>query len=294
MEGSCLLFPKIVFSRPRKNPRRLEATRKEGAAARLRAAALRVFKVLVVIALAIGGVFAAIGGQSWLRKTEHFAITRITVTGNDRASKAALLERARLAPGQNLFAIDLERARLSIAAHPWVASAELKRRLPNALDLSIVERHPAAILALGELYLVDADGEPFKRLQAEDGVDLPIITGVDREEFEGKNARGNERVKLGLLALEAWGRSAGGKPEALSEARLGAEGVTLVTASGLEVRIGDEDFDSRLSRLARVRAELQQRSLIAQVVRLDNRARPGWVAVQLSGAGFERGKPPKK
>jgi cell division protein FtsQ len=283
-----------LFSRPRKNPRRLEATRKEGAAARFRAAALRIVKVLFVIALAVGGAFAALGGQAWLRKTDHFAVARITVRGADRATKAALLERARLAVGQNLFAIDLERARLSIAAHPWVASAEVKRRLPDALEITIVERSPAAVLALGELYLIDSEGEPFKRLQAEDGVDLPIITGLDREEFDGKNARGKERAQLALLALDAWHRSANGKPEALSEARLSAEGVTLVTASGLEVRVGDEEFDSRLSRLARVRAELQTRSLTAQVVRLDNRARPGWVAVQLSGAGFERGRPPKK
>jgi cell division protein FtsQ len=294
LEGSSLLFLKTVFSRPRKNPRRLEATRKEGAAARLRAAALRVLKVLFVVALAVGGAFAAVGGQSWLRKTEHFAISRITVTGNARATRAALLERARLSVGQNLFAIDLERARQSLAAHPWVASAEVCRRLPNALEITVVERQSAAVLALGELYLVDSEGEPFKRLQAEDGVDLPLVTGLDREAFEGKNARGKERVQLALLAIAAWQRSAGGKPEALSEARLGAEGVTLVAASGLEVRVGDEDFDSRLSRLARVRAELQQRSLTAQVVRLDNRARPGWVAVQLSGAGLERGRPPKK
>jgi cell division protein FtsQ len=80
----------------------------------------------------------------------------------------------------------------------------------------------------------------------------------------------------------------------LSEARVNAEGVTLVTSGGLEVRVGDEDFDSRLSRLSRVRAELAQRSLTAQVVRLDNRARPGWVTVQLSGAGSERSRPPKK
>jgi cell division protein FtsQ len=283
-----------VFNRPKKNPRRLEATRAEGAAARLRGLLMRVFKVLFVVALTVAGAFAAVGGQAWLRQTPHFAVARITVNGNHRASKAALLERARLVPGQNLFALDLERARLAVAAHPWVESAELRRRLPDTLELSVVERVPAAALALGEVYLVDAEGEPFKRLQAEDGVDLPIISGLEREAFDGRNARGSERVQLALLAIAAWGKSAAGTTDPLSEARLSPEGVTLVTAGGLEVRVGDEDFDARLSRLSRVRAELSQRSLTAQVVRLDNRARPGWVTVQLSGAGLERGKPPKK
>lgn len=291
-----------MLSRQRKNPRRLEATRAEGTAARIKRLALALLKVLVVVALAVGGAFAAVGGQAWLKRSPHFAVARITVTGNHKASRAELLERGRLALGHNLFALDLERARTAIAAHPWIDSAELRRRLPDGLELKVVERQPAAVLALGELYLVDREGEPFKRLQAEDGVDLPLVTGLEREEFErtagpakeARPGRGRERVQLALSAIAAWNKSATGKSEALSEARVAPDGITLVTQGGLEVRVGDEDFDSRLSRLSRVRAELAQRSLTAQVVRLDNRARPGWVAVQLSGAGSERSRPPKK
>lgn len=283
-----------MFTRPRKNPRRLEATRALGAAARARAFALRVLRVFFVLALTAAGAFAAVEGQSWLRRTPLFAVRTIQVRGNHRATDAALLERARIAKGQNLFALDLERARTAMAAHPWVKSAQVTRRLPGGLEIAIAERVPAALLALGELYLVDLDGEPFKRVQAEDQVDLPIVTGLEREEFDARAGRGRERVQLALAAVRAWDQSAAAKDEALSEARLTADGVVLVTAGGLEVRLGDEDFDARLARLTRVRAELASRSLTAAAVRLDNRARPGWVTVQLSGAGLERGRPPKK
>jgi len=39
---------------------------------------------------------------------------------------------------------------------------------------------------------------------------------------------------------------------------------------------------AKLARLARVRKELHARSLVAEVIRLDNRARPSWVAVQIA------------
>ena len=35
-----------------------------------------------------------------------------------------------------------------------------------------------ALVSLGDLYVVDAEGAPFKRCSREDAVDLPLVTGV--------------------------------------------------------------------------------------------------------------------
>jgi cell division protein FtsQ len=67
------------------------------------------------------------------------------------------------------------------------------------------------------------------------------------------------------------------------------EALTLVSSTGQEVQLGTgEGLEQKLQRLARVRGELAERGLSAEVIHLDNRARPGWVAVKLSGAGSER------
>ncbi|HYO69285.1 MAG TPA: cell division protein FtsQ, partial [Archangium sp.] len=41
-------------------------------------------------------------------------------------------------------------------------------------------------------------------------------------------------------------------------------------------------------RLSRVREELRARGLSAEVIHLENRARPGWVAVKISSPVSER------
>ena len=67
----------------------------------------------------------------------------------------------------------------------------------------------------------------------------------------------------------------------LSEVQLGEAGFELVTADGVRVVLGRDDLDGQLRRLRRVRDELQQRGLLAAAIHLENRVRPGWVAVQV-------------
>jgi cell division protein FtsQ len=57
--------------------------------------------------------------------------------------------------------------------------------------------------------------------------------------------------------------------------------VSVITSAGQQIEFGEGDWAAKLSRLARVQKELRARSMVAEVIRLDNRARPSWVAVQV-------------
>ncbi|HEX4622053.1 MAG TPA: cell division protein FtsQ/DivIB, partial [Myxococcaceae bacterium] len=85
-----------------------------------------------------------------------------------------------------------------------------------------------------------------------------------------------------LAAYDASDRPTGAR---LSEVKVEPLGFTLVTSSGVEVHVGDRPPAEELARLSRVAAELGRRGLTAQVVRLDNRVRPGWVAVKTASKG---------
>ena len=85
-----------------------------------------------------------------------------------------------------------------MGAHPWVRSVEVTRGAPRPLQIEVEEHTPVAIVALGELYVVDADGEPFKRVSAAEALDLPLVTGVDRESAEGDPAGTAVRLREAL------------------------------------------------------------------------------------------------
>ena len=62
----------------------------------------------------------------------------------------------------------------------------------------------------------------------------------------------------------------------------------VLSCRSVGVRLGEGETDVKLQRLSRVREELKSRGLSAEVIHLDNRARPGWVAVKLSSSASER------
>lgn len=236
----------------------------------------------LAVALSAGASAGAWQAYRWAMSAPLFAITEIRFAGLEHATEAELLRRSGLALGENLFHADLARASKAIEAHPWVASARLERRLPSRVVASVVEHRAVALVQLGGLYLLDDQGQLFKRKAADDGVDLPVITGLAREEL-GKPET-SLRLAVGLQLLDAW--KAEGYPAAtLVELRLEGGAATLfarLDGAVEEIRLGSGDFPLKLHKLSQVRAALARRGERAARIDLDNQSRPEWVSAQLT------------
>jgi cell division protein FtsQ len=230
--------------------------------------------------LALLAVVAHLGFR-WLMTSPTFAVRTIRVEGNARAGESELLKLAGLAFGQNLLALDARAIERAVAAHPWISRVEVTRRLPATVEIRCEEHQPVAIVSMGDLYLLDDDGAPFKRVQPEDALDLPLLTGISRDDYVSRPQEAAERFARALEAMRAWEKTPVARDLPLSEVRSDPSQVALVVGDGLEVLLAEGDVAPQLARLARVRAELSRRGLVAQVVRLDNRARPSQVTVQI-------------
>ena len=178
-------------------------------------------------AVAAAAVLAALGaaawlGHRWLMHSPRFAIAQIEIRGAHRIDEAQLRARLPIREGDSVFAglADVARA---VRADPWIATAEVRRVLPHTIVIEIREHVAAAIAALGELYLVDADGRPFKRaaIEAGDGDDLPIITGVDRAAFLADPGAAIAALQRAIAALARW---RGADRPAIVEIGIGAHG----------------------------------------------------------------------
>ncbi|HME91930.1 MAG TPA: FtsQ-type POTRA domain-containing protein [Myxococcaceae bacterium] len=272
-----------------KNRRRADARQR---LASLRRAAGWFARALLWPSLACGSIVAlGLGGYQayrWAHRTPQFALKSVTFQGLRRAQQADLLRLAGVSAGQNLLGLDLQAIERAIAAHPWVDQARVTRRFPDSLAIAVKEHEPAALVALGELYLVDSEGRPFKKIEREDPADLPLITGLAREQFVDAPEQSRLRLRQMLAVAAAYSRSDPPPVASLAEIRMGRSGVVLVTAQGQEIWIGEEDPGGALSRLKKVRTELLSRGLVAQVIHLENRARPGWVAVKLSNGVVDK------
>jgi cell division septal protein FtsQ len=130
----------------------------------------------------IGG--ALWGGHRWLTRSPRFAITQIVVQGAHKVDPDRLRAQLPIHPGDSVFA-GLGGVARAARANPWVAAVEVHRVLPHTIVIELREHVAAAAIELGERYLVDAAGRPFKRaaIDAGDGDGLPRITGIDRAAF---------------------------------------------------------------------------------------------------------------
>jgi len=218
----------------------------------------------------------------WAGSSKQFALRTVKVQGLRRATEKELLRLAGVAPGMNLWSLDSTAVAQAMAVHPWVRTVEVTRSLPDTLQLRVEERAPVALASLGDLYVVDVDGAPFKRVSPAEALDLPLLTGLTREQVEKDPAGIAARLREALGVLDVYQR-AFERPR-LSEIQLGEAGFELIAADGVRVVVGRDDLDGQLRRLQRVRDELQHRGLAAAAIHLENRVRPGWVAVQVRSA----------
>ena len=260
------------------------------AAAELDRAAWRsVFGALLrtVAAAAVSGALSFVGWQvwQWATASDAFALRTVHFSGLVHAREPDLFHRSGLRIGENLLLADLSRAARAIQADPWVASARLERRLPGEGVASIAEHRPAALVELGGLYVLDDEGRLFKRAVADDGLDLPILTGISRQAWVDRKPDLQLRLFAALHLLDTW-QASGLSLGTVSEIRLeDGGGFTVFAHDGgavQEVRLGAGDVSLKLQRLAQMRAALARRGERAERIDLDNPARPDQAAATLA------------
>lgn len=275
-----------VPDRPKVSLRRRAADLRD----RVRAAFLRMRKpllwtgrALVLCAVTAGAVATGRLLERHARSSAAFATRQIELSGLSRLSREQALAAAGLALGRNVFEVSPEQARAGLQAHPWVAEAEVSRRLPGSYRIRVREQKPAALLMLEALYLVSEEGSVFKPLEPGDPIDLPVITGVQPEQF-----RSDLGLRTGLLvnavALLHDYRDAGlWRREPISEIHSEPDGsfTLYIGDDSMLVRLGQAPFRTKLKRLRGILDELKDDAARPAYVYLDNVRRPDRVAVRL-------------
>jgi cell division septal protein FtsQ len=200
-------------------------------------------------AVVVGLFMASYHGIEAMKTSDRLAVREVQIIGLDRVSEAELTARLGAGVGDNLLELEPERLAGQVRDLDWVEDVTVSRTLGDGvLQVRVVERRPALLLAAGGLQLVDDQGVAFKTVGANDPVDLPVIA-LD------PSASDQERADAAAGALEVLRALTAGRALTqtdVSEIRYDADdGFTLVTRAGLPVRLGRRDFADRLGRLER-------------------------------------------
>ena len=116
--------------------------------------------------------------HDYFTQSRYFSARHLEVTGNSRLDLEEIYHLAGISPGGNVLSVSPKQMSQRLESHPWIASAAVNRQLPDRIDISIEERRPLAVLDLGERFLMDYNGEIFKRIEESDPQGLPLVVGL--------------------------------------------------------------------------------------------------------------------
>jgi cell division protein FtsQ len=259
----------------------------------------RLGRLVVGLARPLAGaaIVVAVAAFAWFQgiQGDLLRVREVRFGGLSRVTPEELLELSPVQRGDHLVLCDTALMEAALRRHPWIASVQIRRTLPPALEVTVVERRAVVLVDLGGLYLVDAGGDVFKRAVPGDGLDLPVVTGIGRETWVDRREEIEPLLQGALALLDRWAERGLDRRGPVSEIHIDAQyGTTLwVGRDGMEIRLGHGALPEKLARLEQVLAALDAEGRRADVLHLDNRRRPDWVAVRLAGAGDGSGERPR-
>jgi cell division protein FtsQ len=254
---------------------------------------MRIARGVMGFAMVIGiGGTVAWGARRYVKTSPRFAVSEIITTGAKRLTPDELASMAGISKGENVFTMDLDRARARLLADPWVSEATLARQLPGTIFLRVVEREAAGIVATndgmakaagGGTYLVTREGAIIKRLETGDPTDLTIVTGVVLQQLIDDREGATRTIRRALDLAADYERSPLAQRSPLEEVHVetNSELTLVIGKSATSLHMGGGPYRRKLEQAVRVVAELDRRGAKADAIMLDNEARPDRVVVRM-------------
>jgi cell division protein FtsQ len=190
-----------------------------------------------------------------------FTVQEVFVVGRSEIGAEELRRAVGARRGESMLAFDPGAARERLLTLGWVKEATVRRRLPNALDVHVVERRPFALWQHeGRLALVDRDGLVVETETLDAFGPLPLVVGA-----------GAEKHAAALYDLLLAHRNILERTQAL--VRVGERRWNLRLHSGTDVLLPEGHEAPALNRLAELqtRNALLDRPLVAVDMRLPDR-----------------------
>lgn len=192
-------------------------------------------------------------------------LSRVALYGNQLVPSDEILA-ALSVEGMNVFTVRSARIERSLEANPAIETAQVRPRLPDAIQVTIAERTPVAIWDTGaRAILIDAGGLALREGRPNSpGPLLPVVYAPD-----GPVVEPGERVDPDAVRMA---QSIAPRLESLGLARARIEyrptrGVTLVGPGSPRVALGfGDNLEPKLSAYVAIRRHIDQTRAQAELI----------------------------
>ncbi|HJX32177.1 MAG TPA: FtsQ-type POTRA domain-containing protein [Thermodesulfobacteriota bacterium] len=203
-------------------------------------------------------------GGSFIARSPYFALHDIRFEGCKNVKPQELMSLANVRQGYNILALNLREISQKIIANPWVKDVRIERNFPHQLIIEITERVPVALASQEDLFLVDREGDLFKKVERQDNIDMPVITGLSLSEPS------TQRVKEILDFLETAEHMGVFPVRTVSEVHVdGDYGITFyMLTENISIQMDLKNYSEKLALLRSLKEDLAKRKIEPQAIEI--------------------------
>ena len=225
--------------------------------------------VTASLSLSVIAVLSAvlIYSTNFVLSSPYLQTGEVTVRGCKELTEKDVLALASIEPSQNLLVVKVADVEKRIKSNPWVKQVSVGREYPDRVVIEIHERKPVALLKQeAAFYLLDMEGVMFKKLETNDEMDLPILTGFYNNGKMDRPLLDKTLVLLQYLAAAKDFPNIKTVSEIHGHERLG---LSLFTNTGLCLLLGFDNYDNKFKRLPMIMADLDRRNQKTGFMQID-------------------------
>ena len=199
-------MPKIPETKQQKNKRKnknisnnkkkpavtKKISKKQEMAIKKRKLILKIIRTIILIGILIGTLI-------YILLSPLFNIKDVTVTGNNKLSKEEIISLSEIRTEENIFKTSKNDIKNKIKTNPYVENVKIRRKLPDKVEIIVVERVATYMLPFANSY-VYINNQGYMLEITSQKANLPIITGFSTPEenlHEGERLVSEDLVKLG-------------------------------------------------------------------------------------------------
>ncbi len=270
---------KLTTAREHRKKYIIKGVVKRGTNPRIQAAgrsAGRLLKVVFVVALLVGlGIGAKEGYRKLFWENPDYALKEVRYSTDGSLTREMAIAVTGFKEGRNIFGYRLDSGRDALKALPQVENVEIRRYLPNRIEITLTERKPVAWVTARvsddpakseRSHLLDARGLVFKPKRLLPEYDpLPVIGGVEMGDIVPGKPIGKAEVVTALELLRRTNESGDFKILSMDVSK--GYCITATDQKRAQLTFGLDEVESQLKRLTIVQREA---ALMTQEVKTVN------------------------
>lgn len=218
----------------------------------------KTFKYILYIVIIVFSI-------AFMLTSSLFNIKTINVTGNVRVSQQEIIRLSGLNYQQNIFRINTKDTMKSIFQNPYVKKIKIDRKLPNIINIDIIERKPLVLVPyVGSYLFVDQEGVVVEINSSIKDLKLPTINGLKFNTFKlGEEIKLEDKQQLEKVVKLINEITNAGINEEISEINTAdVLNIKLLTINGIKINLGDaSDIENKIPLAKAILQDLNKKKL---------------------------------